>query len=171
MKTVLSSFFAFALLFAGPAQAAPNDNEILNIIKTTNELEIDASKVAKSRSKNPEVTSYAEMMITEHKSNEKKGKEVSKAEKIKPKSNELAKELKKENKEKISGIKKLKGHEFDKAFMDLQVEMHTRLLTDLENSYIPGAQNSQLKSFLEETKTHVQEHLTKAQHIQTTLNR
>ena len=69
----------------------------------------------------------------------------------------------------MSELKKKKGSDFDKAYIENQVMMHQQVLNDLESKYIPATQNSDFKAFLETTKAHVQEHLTKAQQIQSTL--
>ncbi len=168
--------FVLPLLVAsfmfGAAHAATtdmSDKEIAEIMKTANDAEIDAAKAARSRADNKEVKDFAKHMIDEHEKNNKEAKQVLKKADISPKSNEMAKTLKKDSKEKLSELKKMKGAEFDKAYIDEQVAMHQQLLNDLEQKYIPAAQNPELKAFLEKTKTHVQEHLSKAQQIQQTI--
>jgi putative membrane protein len=152
--------------FTTKAHAAPSENEIADIVHTANDMEIKAAKGAKSQATNPEVKEFAQHMITAHETNNKEIKEVTKKEKIRPRSNETSKDIKKDASSKWSDIKKMEGAAFDKAYIDQQVAMHQQLLQDLENIYIPAATNADFKDFLTKTKDHVQQHLSEAQNIQ-----
>ncbi|MGZ3773933.1 MAG: DUF4142 domain-containing protein [Pseudobdellovibrionaceae bacterium] len=169
-KALVYSLSFVASLAFSPAHAAnPSDGEISEVMEEANEAEVNAGKIAERKATNEEVKSFAKMMVDSHKENEKEGKKVLKDTKIKTKSTDLTKNVKKELKDKVSSLRSLKGNEFDKAYISSQIEMHQKLLTDLDNTYIPNAQNPQLKSFLERTKAHVQEHLTHAKKIQDNL--
>ena len=48
------------------AQSGPSDPQIAGIVVTANQIDIDAGKLAKSRSKNKEVQGFANQMITDH---------------------------------------------------------------------------------------------------------
>ncbi len=153
------SSFAFAL----------SDAEIAEIMTTANHAEIDAAKLAKKNAADGSVKDFAEHMISQHEQNLKDNKKVTQDEKIKSKSNDEAKSLKKDAKDHYADLKKKKGLEFDKAYIENQINMHQQLLTDLNDKLIPQAQNPQFKSFLMETKTTVEQHLVKAKEIQSTL--
>lgn len=153
------------------AWAALSDGEIAEIMEVANDAEIDMAKAAKSKSESGAIKDYAEHMINEHKKNMKDGKKVTKDADIKTKSNGDAKTLKENSKSKISDMKKKKGPDFDRAYIDSQVEMHQQMLTDLNEKFIPQAQNPEYRNFLTTTKTHVEQHLAKAKEIQATLNR
>jgi Predicted outer membrane protein len=161
-------------MFSAPALAAnPTDGEIAEIMKTANEGEIDAAKVAEKHASSPEVKGYAKEMVEAHKQNEKDGKEAFKAGKISPKNNDVAKAMKKDTKAKIKALKEHKKDtaEFDRAYIDSQVAMHQQLLNDLDSNLIPNAKSEDLKSYLTKTREHVQEHLTKAQQIQSSITK
>lgn len=146
-----------------------SDQEIGEILKTVNDAEIDAAKAAKSRAENADVKQFASHMVDEHENNNKEAKNVFKKTDMKPKNNDIAKNLKKDAKNQLSELKKKKGTDFDKAYIQNQITMHERVANDLETKYIPAAQNAEFKAFLENTKTHVQNHLEKAKQIQSTL--
>ncbi|KYG66150.1 hypothetical protein AZI86_03555 [Bdellovibrio bacteriovorus] len=165
LPLVLSAF-----MFGGFAHAANlSDQEVGEILKTVNDAEIDAAKAAKSRASNSEVKTFAKDMENAHENNNKEAKKVFKKADIDPKNNDIAKNLKKDAKDKLAELKKKKGSDFDKAYIENQIMMHQQVLNDLEQKYIPATQNSDFRAFLETTKTHVQEHLSKAQQIQSTL--
>jgi putative membrane protein len=153
------------------AQTAPDQNQVAKIMKTANDMEIKAAKVAKSKAQNAEVKAFAEEMIKAHEENNKEAKKITKTNDINPKSSDGSKSLEKEAESKVSDMKKMKGLDFDKAYIDSQVNMHEQLLTDLDTKFIPAATNVNFKTFLETTKSHVQEHLAKAKTIQATLTK
>ena len=158
-----------AILFFSTNAFAISDDQITEVLKTANNAEIEAAKVAKSKASSTDVKNFAKMMISDHESNLKDEKKMAKSEKIKMTDSDASKSLNKDAKEKIKDLKSKSGAEFDKAYMQLQIDMHTQLLSDLDNKLIPDAKNSSLKSYLTETRQHVQEHLSKAQEVQATL--
>jgi putative membrane protein len=161
----ISAFFgSFAL-----AQTAVTDSQIASIMKTADEAEIAAAKVAVKSAKNADVKSFAQQMIKEHSKNEKDGGEIEKKAGIKPENNDMAKTLKQDADKKVSDLKGKKGAEFDQAYMGMQVDMHQQLLSQLNDKFIPEAKDDQMKSFLEQTKSHVQQHLDHARSIQSAL--
>ncbi|UYL07868.1 DUF4142 domain-containing protein [Bdellovibrio sp. SKB1291214] len=170
MKKYSASLFTVAslLLFALNCFAL-DDTHITEIMKTANTGEIDAGKLAKKRATKDSVKTFAEKMVKEHTDNRDKVKEISKDQDIKMVDSDESKMLKDDAKKKIKDLKKVKGGEFDKAYMGTQVAMHQQLLDDLDQKLIPQAKNPKLKSYLEETRTHVQNHLNDAKTIQTEL--
>lgn len=167
----LAAYVCSMGLVANAQTTTITDGQITHVMKTANEGEIDLAKVAKSKADNKEVKEFAKMMIDEHKKNEKQDKEVAKKSKIELVDNDMSKLLKDSTSLKVKDLKKLKGAEFDKSYIDQQIAMHQSLLDDLNQKLIPAAQHPELKSYLEETRTHVQEHLTRAQQIQETLKK
>ena len=179
-KTTLAFIFALAITPilthaedapapASTAAATPpaiTDNQIAEIMKTANMAEIDAAKIAKEKSKDQKVKDFAEHMIVEHKQNDKDAKVLEKKVDIKPKSNDIAKGIKKDAKTELADLKKMSGADFDKGYMKMQIGMHQELLNDLDQKFIPAAQNTHFKEFLQTTRTHVAAHLAKAQEVQ-----
>lgn len=153
------------------SQETLTDAKIVEVMKVANDGEVDLAKMAKSKAESKEVKEFAKKMIDEHKKNEKDVKDVAKKAKVKSEESASSKDLKNMAESKEKDLKNFKGKEFDKAYIDQQVSMHQQLLDDLNQKLIPAAQHPELKSYLEATKSHVQEHLSRAQEIQTTLNR
>jgi len=166
MTQFLVATLAVLAFSTAHAAATYTDEEITEIMKVANDGEIDAGKLAEKHAVNGEVKDFGKHMVKEHKKNMDENKKVSKDQKIKMKSSDMSKTLHKDTKEKLSALKKADKAQFDKEYIQLQIDMHQNLLTELDNSFIPSAKNPELKSFLEKTKTHVAEHLAKAQEIQ-----
>lgn len=165
LPVVLIAFMMGALTHAQTL----SDQEIAEILKTVNDSEIDAAKAAKSRADHADVKQFARDMESAHEQNNKEAKNVFKKADMKPKNNDIAKNFKKDAKNQLSELKKKKGNDFDRAYLENQIAMHERVLSDLEGKYIPAAQNTDFKAFLENTKTHVQNHLDKAKQLQSAL--
>ncbi|WP_413587487.1 DUF4142 domain-containing protein [Bdellovibrio sp. HCB274] len=166
-KLMVLAFFGISLVSANCF--ALEDSQITEFMKTANSGEIDAAKLAKKKATDSSVKAFAEKMEKEHKENLDKVKEVAKSEKLKMTSSEETKKLKKDTQMKMKDLKKVKKEEFDKAYIGTQVVMHQELLDKLDQTLIPESKNAALKSYLQETRTHVQNHLNDAKGIQSNL--
>lgn len=154
---------------AASAVAGLTDGQIVELVKTANEAEVDLSKLGKSKAENKDVKEFSSHMIDAHNKGEKETKKAAKAAKVKAVESAESKAIKDNAKAKISDLKKLKGKDFDKAYVDAQVTMHETLLEDLNSKYLPSAQANEVKTHLEATKAEVEGHLANAQKLQTTL--
>lgn len=160
------SFHAFANN-APEAASALTDGQIAEAVVTINEGEIDAAQAARSRAKSKDVKDFAKMMIDHHKDNKNRTKDVAKKEKLDTEDSNLSEALEKEAKDSNKEIKKKKNADFDRAYMNQQVTMHKKALSMLDDVFIPQSKNQSLRTHLEETRKSVNEHLLKAQALQT----
>lgn len=142
------------------------DGQIAHLMKTVNESEIDLAQVARSRAENKEVKDFAKQMIDEHKKSEKQAKEVAKKAKLEFVKNDTSKSLEDMVDTEEDNLKKLKGADFDRAYIGQQISLHQQILEDLNQKWIPSAQNAELKSYLETTKSNIEKNLSQAQQIQ-----
>ncbi|CAN0626143.1 putative membrane protein [Burkholderia multivorans] len=69
MKAMVHAALCGALLAAGPLayaqQGGPTDPQIAAIVVTANQVDIDAGRLAESKTHNPDVRSFAERMVTD----------------------------------------------------------------------------------------------------------
>jgi putative membrane protein len=160
---VLSSATALAL-----AQA-PSDPQIAGIVVTANQIDVDAGKLAKARSKNKEVQKFAQLMITDHTAVNKQAGALAKKLGVKPEDSETSKSLKQGAKENVANLKKLKGASFDRAYVEHEVAYHQAVLDAIDKVLIPSAQNAELKGLIEKVRPAIAAHLEHAKHLQETL--
>jgi len=153
------------------AQETLTDAKIIKLIETAHEGEVDHAKLAKYKAESKDVKDFAKNMIDEHKKSEKEGKDVAKKANVKAEDSTASKDLKNLAETKEKDLKKFKGKDFDKAYIDQQISMHQMLLDDLNQKFIPSVQSPDIKAYLEATKAHVEKHLSRAQEIQTTLSK
>lgn len=171
MKNIFTKsamLMAIVVAFSFSARAA-SDGGVATILRTANDLEIDAAQMAKKKASNEQVKAFAQTMIDGHKENNKETATLVKKLNIKTEPTEEAATLKKDEAAKMKSWKNVSGAEFDKAYIANQIEMHKSLISKLDSDFIPNARNAEFKAHLEKTRNHVQEHLTKAEEIQTSL--
>jgi putative membrane protein len=151
------------------AQGKPSDPQIAHIVVTANQIDIDAGKLAKSRSKNKEVQAFAQQMITDHSAVNKQAGALAKKLGVKPENNDTSKALKQGAQENMASLKKLKDGQFDKAYVDHEVAYHQQVLDAIDKVLIPDAQNAELKGLIEKVRPAIQAHLDHAKHVQADL--
>lgn len=159
------------LLSAGIAAAAgaPSDAQIAHIAVTANQIDVDAGKLALTKTQNAEVKKFAELMVKDHSGvNEKAGALASKL-KLTPEDNDTSKSLKKGADEATAKLKGLSGAEFDKAYVANEVTYHAAVLGAIDTVLIPNAKNAELKKLLETVRPVIAAHLAHAEGMQKTL--
>jgi putative membrane protein len=156
-----------------PAAAAAqgiNDAQIASIVVTANQVDIDAGNFAKARTKNPQVKQFAQQMVTDHTGVNKQASGLAAKLKVTPQDNPTSQSLKSGGDANINKLKTLKGAEFDKAYIDHEVEYHQAVLDAIDKTLIPGAKNEELKALLVKTRPAFVAHLEHAKHIQSELS-
>src|SRR3984893_19390908 len=114
---------------AALAQGAstPTDPQIAHIAYTAGQLDIEAAKQALSKSKNKDVRAFAEGMVSDHTAVNKKALDLVKKLNVKPEDNDTSRALTKAADAKRGELSKLKGAEFDKAYIATEVAYHTTI--------------------------------------------
>ena len=164
------------ILFLAPAVAlaqgkGPSDPQIAHIVVTANQIDIDAGKIAKSKSKSKEVQAFAQQMITDHGAVNKQAGALAKKLGVKPEDNDTSKSLKKGAQQNVANLKKLSGTQFDKAYVDHEVDYHQQVLDAIDKVLVPSAQNAELKALIEKVRPAIQAHLDHAKHLQADLGK
>lgn len=160
---------ATALVLSLPLVAlaqAPSDPQIAGIVVTANQIDVDAGRLAKARSRNKEVKEFAQRMITDHTAVNKQAAALAKKLGLKPQDSDTSASLKKGAAENLAHLKKLKGAQFDRAYVDHEVAYHEQVLGAIDTVLIPGAQNAELKDLITKVRPAIEAHLRHAQHVQ-----
>lgn len=170
-KTFAAIMLAACLLFFALTVDAQNkpqlsDPEIASVAVVANQIDINAGELAKSKSKNSDVTNFANTMINDHQSVINQATALVKKLNVTPKDNTVSKKLLADaaNTEKILSSKS--GKAFDKAYTDNEVAYHEAVISTVKDVLIPEAQNAELKQLLQNVLPALQTHLEHAQMIQ-----
>jgi putative membrane protein len=161
-----------ALLLAAPMIASAqniNDAQIASIVVTANQVDVDAGKLAASTTKNAEVKTFAQLMVTDHTGVNKQAVDLATRLKVTPQDNPTSQSLKKGGDDNLASLKSLKGAAFDKAYVDHEVAYHQAVLDAVDKTLIPNAQNAELKALLVKVRPAFVTHLEHAKHVQASL--
>jgi putative membrane protein len=174
MKSIISSMIgalALSLLCGAAVAAAPTDPQIAAIVVTANQVDIDAGKLAKSTSKNADVTAFADQMISDHTAVNKSATDLVTKLKVTPEENDTSRSLKKGGDDNLKNLKTLKGADFDRAYIDHEVTYHQDVINALDSTLIPNAKNKELKDLLVSVRPSFEAHLAHAKKVQAKLGK
>src|SRR6266850_2082020 len=130
-----------------------------------------ASVFAIASAKNKGVQQFAQQMITDHTAVNKQASALAKKLNVKPAASDTSKSLKSAAKENEAKLKKLNGAEFDKAYVDHEVDYHQQVLDAIDKVLIPNAKNAELKGLIEKVRPAIATHLEHAKHLQASLTK
>jgi putative membrane protein len=174
MKTIQLIWTAAIALVATTAlaqSAGPTDPQIAAIVVTANQVDIDAGKLALTKSHDKEVKAFAQRMITDHGGVNKSATELVTKLHVTPESNATSQSLQKGGDDNLANLKTLSHKAFDRAYIDHEVAYHEAVLDALDKTLIPSAQNPELKALLVKVRPAFVAHLEHAKHLQSTLGK
>jgi putative membrane protein len=156
----------FLLPVAGPSAQGVNDAQIASIVVTANQVDIDAGKLAVSRSTSDEVKAFARLMVTDHTGVNKSATDLAAKLKVTPQDNPTSQSLKADGEKNLAHLKTLKGTAFDKAYIDNEVAYHQQVVDAIDKTLIPGVTNEELKALLVKVRPAFVAHLEHAKRLQ-----
>jgi putative membrane protein len=145
--------------------AKPTDPQIAHIAYTAGVLDVTAAKQAISKASNKDVKAFAEDMVRDHEAVNKQALDLVKKLKVTPEDNDTSKTLSKQAADKLTELAKLKGADYDKAYVANEVAYHKAVNGALETLLIPSASNAELKSLLQTGLKIFQGHQQHAEHV------
>ena len=151
---------------AALAQSAkPTDPQIAHIAYTAGVIDIAAAKQAITKASNKDVKAFAQDMVRDHEAVNKQALDLVKKLKVTPEDNDTSKTLSKQAADKLAELAKLKGADYDKAYVANEVAYHKAVNGALETLLIPSASNAELKSLLQTGLKIFQGHQQHAEHV------
>jgi putative membrane protein len=141
------------------------DANVVDVLTVANQGEVEYSQVGVDKATNPSVKQFAQMMVKDHGDMLTSVKNLSTKLNVTPAANDKVNDLQKENQKDITDLNgKTVGKDFDKEFMEEQVDMHQETL-DLLNDLDSKTTNADLKAAIAEARPKVQAHLDQAKSI------
>ncbi len=150
--------------------AAVTDAQIAAIVVAANQVDIDAAKLAQSKTKNKKVRAFADDMVRDHSAVNKAAVELVTRLGVTPEGSDTSRGLTASGKQSRAGLSKLKGKAFDKAYVDNEVAYHKLVLNAVDNTLIPSAQNEELKATLIKVRPTFVQHLQHAEELQASMS-
>jgi putative membrane protein len=126
--------------------------------------------LAAEKSTNPKVKQFAELMVRDHTSVNKKATALAKKLNVTPEESDTSRSLKSDGDKNLEKLRGLSGAEFDKAYVGNEVAYHEAVIKTVNEVLIPNTKNAQLKSLLESAKPIFASHLNHAKEIQASMH-
>lgn len=133
------------------------DTEFITKAAQSDMTEIQTSQLALQKSRNKSVRDYAQMMIDHHTQSSRQLKPIAQSKRV-----PMPKNLGPENTALLTSLKRVNGSEFDQAYMQGQVQAHTRTQAEYQK-YLDQGQDPQLRAFASKIQPVVVQHLEMAQ--------
>jgi putative membrane protein len=146
------------------------DGRIVGFTTAANAGEIAEGKLAQTKATNAQVKAFAKQLVTDHQAMLDEGKQFATSNNVMPDttSNDVS-DLMKDTQDELKELQeKAAGKDWDKDFIDHEVDGHKKVLDKLQQA-AQSTSNQQLKDMLTKASGKIQEHLTKAQDLQNTL--
>ena len=141
------------------------DAQIAAAVVTANQVDIDAGKLAQSKTQNKDVQAFAKQMVTDHTAVNKSATDLAKKLNLTPEPSKTSEWIQKGGDENLAKLKTLQGTAFDKAYMNHEIYYHKLVLEEMDKRLIPGAQNAELKALLVKVRPAFQAHLDHAEQV------
>jgi len=148
------------------AAATMNDPQIATVALTAHQIDVDRGKLALKHTHNDEVKQFAEQMVHDHEAGIKEAMDLAKRLGVKPEQSVTSKSLKADADKVTKRLKKEKGAAFDKDYIDTEVAYHQAVIDAVRNALVPGAQNADLKTLLQNAVPTLEGHLQHAKMVQ-----
>ena len=149
--------------------ATPSDAEIAATVTAANDTDIENAKLALEKSSNADVKQFAKEMVAAHTQLNQQGSALLSKLNVTPTDNPTSTSIKTGGESSRATLKGLSGADFDKAYINAEVDLHQAVLDQLDNTLIPSAQNAELKSLLEQARPTISAHLDHAKSLKTKL--
>ena len=166
---IVASSLTWTLAGAAETGGGPTDPQIAAIVVTANQVDIDAGTLAKSEAQSSAVKEFAQRMITDHTGVNKAATELVQKLHVTPIPSPTSESLQKGGEDNLAALKKSSGRAFDKAYVDHEVAYHEAVLSAIDKTLIPNAQNAELRALLVKVRPAFAAHLEHAKHLQSEL--
>jgi putative membrane protein len=142
-----------------------DDGQIAAITDAANSAEIETGRLAQSKAQDKRVRDFAAMMVEQHgrARQDQQGLGLAKVDSM------TSQNMMREATADLQSLQQKSGAEFDRAYMQMQVESHREVLDTLRRDLLPAAKDARLETYLQTLEPRVQAHLAQAQRIQTDL--
>ena len=147
------------------ATVALDDANILGMFRADNDAEIDMSDLAERNATSPEVREYATRINQDHSKARDEARELARKLRITPMMPlDYGSPLR--HLTVMTQLSQKSGEDFDRKFVEIMVDDHREFMSNLNEKWIPGARNPELRTFLGKQLPAIRAHLATAQALQ-----
>ena len=149
-----------------PIPGATSEEDMAAILMTNDEAEIAQGQAASTRATREEVRSFAQMLVTDHTAGLANMRDFFNREGVNAATgNAIAETLRANSQTSITNLGTYTGADFDRAFMQHQVDAHSWALNTVETAFLPSARTPEMRSMLTAKRAALAAHLDRARQI------
>lgn len=146
-----------------------SDANIAAIVVAANNADIAYANLALSKAQTPGVKAFAQTMINDHSGVNRNAVDLVTRLGVTPVENSVSLDLRDNSEVTRDRLRDQDGMDFDKDYMDNELEYHNKLLKVMDDMLIPSATNPELKTLLRNTRLAVTAHLEHAKAVRSAL--
>jgi putative membrane protein len=146
-----------------------DDAQIVDVLLAANHAEIEEAQLVLSKTQNPEVRAFAQMMLDEHTRMRDDTRALAQRLNLTPDETATSLQLRAESEQSLALLRAQEGTAFDQAYMASQVVEHEQLLDQIGGALIPSARNPELKQFIATAAPKIEQHWKHAKQLQSAL--
>jgi putative membrane protein len=146
------------------SNTALDDSAILAHLSSTDEAEIREAQMAQQKASHAQVKAFAKKLETEHQAHLKKGTTLAQQIGATPNPSTRA-DAAKDHADMADDLEGKTGAEFDRAFIDNQIDAHEKAIAMLRDQFLPAAKNAQLRTDIQQTIPKMEAHLATARQL------
>jgi putative membrane protein len=146
-----------------------SDANIAAIVVAANNADIAYANLAISKAQTAGVRAFAQSMLNDHNGVNQNTVDLVTRLGITPVENSVSLDLRDNSENTRDRLRDKDGTEFDRDYMDNELEYHNKLLKTIDDMLIPSATNPELKALLRNTRLAVTAHLEHAKAVRSSL--
>jgi putative membrane protein len=158
---------AFSVASPLAAQAAPaklDDPTIVAIFDAANTWDIETGQIAAKKGSNKEVRDFGAMLARDHKMVRQQGRDLAKKLQVTPTPpKDFA--MAKDHSAAVKKLNSLSGKDFDKAFLQHEVDYHKAVIDAVTTTLLPALQNQEVKDLVTKVAPAFTAHMQAAQNL------
>ncbi len=152
------------------------DTRILRAVQAANTADSTVAAYARSAAQSPGVKEYAQLMMREHGIANRELAAMAGRINLPYDSSHVGEDdprmhVMEKGRATMEDLRKHTGLEFDKEYVEEEIELHEHVLKEIEKDLMPNAQHPEIRAFLEKVRPAVAAHLERAKGLQEELKR
>jgi putative membrane protein len=153
---------------AAPDAPAPalDDATIVAIFDNANTVDIETGELAAERGHSNEVRQFGAMLARDHEMVRQQGRDLAKKIDVTP-TPPAGDQSTQAQAAVIRRLSALRGAEFDRAFLQREVQFHKDVIAAIETTLLPAIKNKELRAFVVKVAPAFQAHLVMAENLLT----
>lgn len=149
---------------AAQAAAPLDDPTIVAIFDNANTADIETGKLAAERAHSKEVRQFGAMLARDHAMVRQQGRDLAKKLGVSP-TPPAGDKSAQDQAAVIRRLGELRGAEFDRAFLQREVQFHKDVIAAVKTTLLPAIKNEELKAFVVKIAPAFQAHLQMAENL------